>query len=263
MTGLALAARMALGVVFGVAGGAKLANRAGTVSALEGFGVPLRFTAVSAWALPVVELVIAAALFVGVTSWWGAAAALGLLVVFAGAIVRVLARGEAPDCHCFGQLHARPTGKGTLARNATLVALASIVLVAGPRGQASTLEWLGDMSDGEIAAAVATAVLVTVSAAGGYLMFELLRNKHGRILARLDALDGGTAVSRKAVDKAGSAPAPDPGQNGQHPARGLPLNAPAPTRDPRCDWGDRWLARVTRAFPTGRARVFGSRLLAV
>jgi hypothetical protein len=40
-------------------------------------------------------------------------------------------RGEAPDCHCFGQLHSAPAGPKTLARNGALFTLAAFVAAGG------------------------------------------------------------------------------------------------------------------------------------
>jgi hypothetical protein len=42
-----------------------------------------------------------------------------------------MARGEAPDCHCFGQLHSESAGWRTLARNGLLAAIAGFVVLAG------------------------------------------------------------------------------------------------------------------------------------
>ena len=50
-----------------------------------------------------------------------------LSLVFSVAIALSLARGRAPECHCFGQLHSAPAGPMTLARNAVLAALAVFV----------------------------------------------------------------------------------------------------------------------------------------
>ncbi len=50
----------------------------------------------------------------------GRAAALLLLLAFAGGVARAMSRGQAPDCHCFGQIHSEPAGPSTLIRNAVL-----------------------------------------------------------------------------------------------------------------------------------------------
>jgi hypothetical protein len=58
-------------------------------------------------ALPAAELAVAVALIVGPSAWFGALAAVVLLLVFVVAIAAALARGSSADCHCFGQLPAR------------------------------------------------------------------------------------------------------------------------------------------------------------
>ena len=125
-------AQLLLAVVFATAGVAKLLDQAGSRSALEGFGVPQAVVPAAGLLLPLVELATAVALVVHSTARFGALAALLLLLAFIGAIAGAMARGKAPDCHCFGQLHSAPAGRGTLIRNAVLAAPAAIVLVNGP-----------------------------------------------------------------------------------------------------------------------------------
>jgi peroxiredoxin len=132
MDAVLIAARAALVVVFAVAAAAKLFDMAGWRRALEQFGVPGPLVAPAVIAVPALELAAAALLVVAPTAQAGAALALILLVTFIAAIVFALRRGVAPDCHCFGQLHSRPAGWGTVARNAVLGAAATLVLAAGP-----------------------------------------------------------------------------------------------------------------------------------
>jgi methylamine dehydrogenase accessory protein MauD len=82
--------------------------------------------------LPLLELLVAAALVITPTARVGAVGAVVLLGAFLGAIGRAMARGEAPDCHCFGQIHSEPAGRSTLARNAALAAAAVVALVLAP-----------------------------------------------------------------------------------------------------------------------------------
>ena len=132
MDAVLIAARVALAVVFALAAVAKLFDLAGSRMALEQFGVPGALVRPAAIALPALELAAAALLVVAPTAQAGAALAVILLVSFIAAIVLALRRGVAPDCHCFGQLHSRPAGWGTVARNAVLALAAVFVLAAGP-----------------------------------------------------------------------------------------------------------------------------------
>jgi uncharacterized membrane protein YphA (DoxX/SURF4 family)/thiol-disulfide isomerase/thioredoxin len=129
--------RLALAVVFAAAAAAKLLDLAGSRAALVGFGVPPPVAAVGGTLLPAAELAVALTLVPDSTARWAAAGALVLLLSFIGGIARSLAQGQAPDCHCFGQLHSEPAGWSTLARNLLLAAVAAVVLVAGPGADVS------------------------------------------------------------------------------------------------------------------------------
>jgi uncharacterized membrane protein YphA (DoxX/SURF4 family)/thiol-disulfide isomerase/thioredoxin len=127
-----LLARLALAVVFATAAVAKLLDLSGSRAALTGFGVPAPLAAVGGTLLPLAELAVAIAVVPAPTARWAAVGAVVLLLSFIGAIARSLARGQAPDCHCFGQVHSEPAGGRTLARNLALAALAAGVAAAGP-----------------------------------------------------------------------------------------------------------------------------------
>ncbi|MCA1846389.1 MAG: DoxX family membrane protein [Actinobacteria bacterium] len=127
-----LAARMVLGVVFGLAGAAKLMDRVGGRRALVDFGIPPRFAAPGAVLVPVAELGVAAALLARPWARLGAVGALVLLVVFSVALAVNLAAGRKTDCHCFGRLHSSPIGSATLLRNGVLAGLSILVMVKGP-----------------------------------------------------------------------------------------------------------------------------------
>src|SRR4051812_44929918 len=112
-----LAARLILAAVFLVAGLAKLRDLEGSREAARGFGAP----AFVGTLLPFAELATAGLLLPRATASAGAIAAATLLALFVAAIARAIARGEAPDCHCFGALHSEPAGARTLARNLALL----------------------------------------------------------------------------------------------------------------------------------------------
>jgi hypothetical protein len=171
-------ARLLLAAVFGVAAIGKLLDPDGTRRAVRQFGVAdARLAAVLAVSLAVAELAVAAGLLVTATAWWAAGAAIVLLALFSAAIVRVVRRGEAPDCRCFGRLHSAPVGRATLIRNALLGGVAAVVLAPGPGAT-------GQLSS----AAVAIAAGVGVALLAGALIVELLR-RNGRQLARIDELE--------------------------------------------------------------------------
>jgi uncharacterized membrane protein YphA (DoxX/SURF4 family)/peroxiredoxin len=127
-----IVARLGLAAVFLVAGVAKLADRSGTRQALADFDVPPGLAGSLLLLLPAAELAAATALLFPTTARWGAAGSLVLLALFVVGLTRVLRRGEAPDCHCFGQVHSKPASWVTVARNLVLALAAAYVALAGP-----------------------------------------------------------------------------------------------------------------------------------
>jgi hypothetical protein len=181
-----LVLRLLLALVFAVAAVAKLADRPSFRETLAEFGVPRVLTGGGALMLPLTELVVAALLSPAATARVAAGAALALLVVFCAAVAAALARGARPACACFGSVRSTPVGRGTLARNALLGGAAAAVAI----------------EPGAALPALSPAVVLGVALAlAGWLCQELLR-RHGRLLLRLDALEGAAA--------------------------GLPVGAPAP-----------------------------------
>ena len=194
MDSLLLGVRLLLAAVFATAGAGKLLDPAGSRRALEDFGVPARLAALGRIALPAIELGVAAALVVRPSARWGAIAAVALLVAFIVVIANALARGRAPDCHCFGQIHSEPAGVSTLARNGALAALAALVVGRGPGPSVDA--WLTARSTSELA------LLLTAAGAIGAGAFVVRSWTQRRTLERLRA-----AAKRPA---------------------GLPVGAPAP-----------------------------------
>jgi uncharacterized membrane protein YphA (DoxX/SURF4 family)/thiol-disulfide isomerase/thioredoxin len=127
-----LSIRCLLAAVFLVASIGKLLDLPGSRRALEEFGVPAGTARVEGVALPLFEFAVGIALLVRPTARWGALCALPLLITFAAGVARAMSRGEAPDCHCFGQIHSEPAGPLTLIRNAVLAAMSAVIVVAGP-----------------------------------------------------------------------------------------------------------------------------------
>ena len=179
-----LIARIGLAAIFALAAVAKLADRRGARATLVEFGLPPILAGPGAITLSVVELTIAVLLFPTVTARWGALAAAITLAVFCTVIVRSLARGERPDCNCFGQLHSTPVGPAALLRNLALAGIAVAVATAGPgRSLSSALAGVDPL------AAVAIAALVAVLAAQSWFGYHLFR-QNGRLLERIQATCG-------------------------------------------------------------------------
>ncbi len=163
-----LLARLVLAAIFGVAGVAKLSDLGGSMEAVAGFGVPRRFSRAAGIALPLAELLSAALLLPAATASFGLTIAVALLLAFTIAIGTSMARGQAPDCHCFGQLHSEPAGPRTLARNVTLLAAATAALAVSLSHQGpSALAWVGRLAP----LAASAVVVVALAAAAGAVWY--------------------------------------------------------------------------------------------
>ena len=122
-----LVVRLLLAATFAVAALSKLTHLAAFRQTLREFGVP----AAIAPLVPLAELAAAALLAIPGTARAGALVVVALLAGFSSEVATALARGQAPDCRCFGPLLSTKIGPGTLARNAALAAAAVLVVVAG------------------------------------------------------------------------------------------------------------------------------------
>jgi thiol-disulfide isomerase/thioredoxin/uncharacterized membrane protein YphA (DoxX/SURF4 family) len=218
MNAVLLVLRLILALVFLVAGFAKLADRDGSREAAEAFGVPDSLAGPTAILLPIAELIAAALLVPSATARAGAVLAATLLIAFCAGITRSIVRGQAPECHCFGQLHSSPAGPKTLARNLILAAAAALVAIAGAGTSATA--WIGELSNTAAVALIAAMLLVAVLAACGAFALSLLR-QHGRLLLRVDALEQALEEHGIAVDAPNEA-------NVIEPTAGLPPDASAP-----------------------------------
>ena len=216
---LILVARMALALVFAIAGFTKLVDRPGTEKAVADFGVSPRFAKPVASLLPFAEFAAALLLMFRGTVWWGVLAALALLLIFTIAIAYNLWKGRRPDCNCFGQLQSAPIGWSTLARNGVLVLLAGFVAWRGPdQPSLNPVALFTGLSIWSFLAVLFGLLVIVAIAVQTWFILNLLR-QNGRLLLRLEALE----------DQIGSGhpqPIPTPART---PLPGLPLGAPAPS----------------------------------
>jgi peroxiredoxin/uncharacterized membrane protein YphA (DoxX/SURF4 family) len=217
-----LIARLLLCVVFLVAGLAKLADLTGSQQAMRDFGVPSKLARPFGVLLPLAELTCAVALLPLDSAWWAALGTLALLLLFVAGIGYNLARGEHPDCHCFGQLHSAPAGWPTLIRNLGLSAIAGLVVVFGRGAPGLGLfNWLMALPIIQRIEVVGGLVVVALLIGAGWLLFQLMAQQ-GRLLLRIEALEEELAATGKAQEPAATErPAPAA-------VRGLPVGTPAP-----------------------------------
>jgi peroxiredoxin/uncharacterized membrane protein YphA (DoxX/SURF4 family) len=183
-----IVARLCLAMVFVVAGVGKLADCSGTRRGLADFDVSRRLTGPLSILLPAAELAVAAAFLFPTTARWGAVGSLVLLSLFIVGLTRVLRRGQAPDCHCFGQVHSEPASWMTVARNFVLAILAAYVALAGPGP--SLASWVTN-TDATALWLTATATLATLATITSVLLWQENR--------RLRSTDGPTTASPRQI----------------------------------------------------------------
>jgi uncharacterized membrane protein YphA (DoxX/SURF4 family)/thiol-disulfide isomerase/thioredoxin len=169
--------RIALSVVFSMAGITKLMDQPGTREAVKNFGAPKAIAPAVALVLPLVELAIALGLLFSKTAAMSSIGALLLLGLFVVAISINLARGQTHDCHCFGQLYSRPLGWSTLVRTVIFALGDGFVLwqtsLATSPEVVSTLAKLSVVGWEAIALAVAVMLIV----------FFYLQERHSNAVA--------------------------------------------------------------------------------
>lgn len=122
MDAVSTIAAVALGLIFVVAGGSKLAAGGRWLGQAGEMGAPRPVARVVPW----IELALGATLIVQLVMPAPALAAIAVLVVFSVAIGRQLVDGRHPPCACFGGWSTTPLGPGHLVRNVALMVLAVV-----------------------------------------------------------------------------------------------------------------------------------------
>jgi peroxiredoxin/uncharacterized membrane protein YphA (DoxX/SURF4 family) len=257
-----VAARLLLAAVFLLAGATKLIDPFGTRKALRDFGVPAVLARPLVLLLPLLELVVAAALIPAGLVWYGAWGALGLLVLFLLAVGVAMARGRKPDCHCFGQLHSAPVGRSTLIRNAVLAACAGWLASRGPIQKEPDLwGWFASLGPEESKFAIVGAGVAA------FLFFRVLVRSRPQsvsiqsqtIESQMDEDDDNDGPAPRVKSKSTPAPAENP-----EPARravlgvGLPIGTPAPDFELPAITGERRSLRYLLAQGRDVLLVFSS-----
>lgn len=210
-----LTLRIVLAGVFLVAGIGKLLDLKGSQSAVIAFGVPEGLAKPMAILLPLAEITIALSLlFIG-TSWFGAIGSSILLLIFTGGMLWQLKQGNAPDCHCFGQIHSEPVGTKSLVRNVGFAVLALVLVVSGREDQGLPITELAS-SLAEVMQIIFGLIII------GFLFILLLylkniMEKQTQILRRLEVIEliagDGNWQERENVGD---------------PNKGLPIGSPVP-----------------------------------
>ena len=216
---LLLLIRLFLAVIFGLAGIGKLLDLGGSEKAVKDFGVPSDLAKSAAIALPITELFIAVLLLPTATSWFGAIGGFLLLLVFIGGMLWQMSQGNAPDCHCFGQIHSEPVSLKSLIRNAVFAILSFFLVLQGNGNQGLSLtDSSNNSSEGNAMSLIIG--LATVGLLGAVVYFlKIISEQQTQIMRRIEILellgsDGGNEVQREDVAL---------------PKDGLLIGSPAPT----------------------------------
>lgn len=207
-----LTIRLILFGTFALAGIGKLLDLKGSEKAAEGFGVPSGLAKPFAVLLPLLELAIAGSFLFIPASWYGAIGGFALLGAFIIGMAWHMAKGNAPDCHCFGQIHSEPVSKKSLFRNVIFAALAIALILPGPGRQG--IDLAGDRIDGM----QLILVLVVIALAAAILLYlKKIAGQQEMILRRIDVLE---TISREGL--------PVERSNAGNPDDALPIGTPFP-----------------------------------
>jgi len=215
---LLLIVRFFLFAIFALAGIGKLYDLEGSKKAVEEFGVPENLSKGAAILLPVLEIAIAIAFLFVQTSWFGAMGGAALLGIFVAGMLWQMWQGNAPDCHCFGQIHSEPVSVKSLLRNAAFVVLAIFLIISGRENQG--LDILDNSNNFSEANAMQIILGFAVIGFLAAIVFFLkkISEQQTQIMRRIEVLEllsheGGKEVERDDVND---------------PATGLPIGSMVP-----------------------------------
>ena len=179
-----LAIRLGLCGVFGVAGIAKLADLKGSREAMRGFGVPSSLAPALAVVLPIAEIGVAAALLFTQFSWFGSIGATALFAVFIAGMGYQMAKGNAPDCHCFGQVHSEPVSAKSIVRNVILLLPALFLVFRGNAFQGLSVADLSQENVQTLVVIGCLAVLVYLA-----VFLQKVVGNQAEIIRRIDLIE--------------------------------------------------------------------------
>jgi peroxiredoxin len=218
METLLLVVRLILVGIFALAGIGKLLDLQGSKKAVRDFGVPEILVKPVAVLLPIAEIAVALLLLFVQTSWYGAIGAAALLAVFIGGMTIQMIKGNAPDCHCFGQIHSEPVSSKSLIRNAVFAILALFLVASGRENQGlGILESSNDFSEGNVMQIIIGLAVVALLAAAVYFLRKI-SEQQTQIMRRIEILELTASEGVKAIEK----------QDVAHPESGLLIGSPAP-----------------------------------
>ena len=212
-----LVARCTLAAVLLLAGITKLFSPAATRDSAQAFGLPRALARLVAPLLPLLELATALLLLGDRTATVGSWLAVALMAAFTLVVALAVARRRSVACNCFGTFSAEPVSRRTLVRNVALLTASGAVAAAGARSADAALGLPYADFDAASWTIVALVGAVVIGATGAWHAFVLLLQQQGRLLLRVDALEGRLSADAPAAH--------------QHEPEtyGLPVGAEAPS----------------------------------
>jgi thiol-disulfide isomerase/thioredoxin len=210
--GILIVVRLALFSVFALAAIGKFLDLSGSEKAVKDFGTPEELAKPLAIALPFAEGVFAFCFLYPSTAWVGAVGGLILLISFTAGMIWQMAQGNAPDCHCFGQIHSEPVSRKTLVRNIIFSLLAGFLVIQGRDNQGPGLA-TGDDNAMQL---FLIFLLLAISVAALFYLKKLL-DIQKELLRRVELLE---VLSQDGI--------PVDRNEAGHPHDGLPIGSPFP-----------------------------------
>ncbi len=219
MENLLFILRIILIAIFGVAGIAKLYDLSGSKKAVEGFGVPESLAKPLGVLLPIAEILIALLLIFTQTSWYGAIGATALLAIFVGGMSWQMYKGNAPDCHCFGQVHSEPVSPKSIIRNVLFLIPAIALILSGKENQGLNLfqaNFNNSTENSPMQIIIGLAVIGLLAAVVYFL--KQISEQQLQIMRRIEILEFTSHEGTKEVER----------DDVSNPSEGLPIGTPAP-----------------------------------
>lgn len=218
MENLLFILRILLVAIFGVAGFAKLFDLSGSKKAVESFGVPESLANPLGILLPIAEIAIAVSLLFVQTSWFGAIGATALLGIFIAGMTWQWKQGNAPDCHCFGQVHSEPVSPKSIIRNIIFIIPAVALIFAGKNNQGLNLfdSNINNSTESSMTIIIGLATIGLLAAVVYFL--KQISEQQVQIMRRIEILEFTAHDGTKEVER----------EDVSNPTEGLPIGTLAP-----------------------------------
>lgn len=218
MDEILLFVRVILAAIFALAGIGKFLDLKGSEKAVRGFGIPGALAKPFSVLLPAAEVLIAAAFLFTQTSWVAALGATVLLTIFIIGMIYQMAKGNAPDCHCFGAIHSEPVSKKSLIRNGIFVILSLALAISGKNNQGlDILKSNENFAEENIMQLIIG--LATVGLLGAVVYFlKTISEQQTQIMRRIEILELTSTEGAKIVER----------EEAKSPDEGLLIGSPAP-----------------------------------